>query len=140
MRGVKVSTKPTEKGEKELDMFHPSYRTKRLKIVPLEKFQDDLWMDIIQCKERGLIEVTFEQEDVMKEIIEWMKSLYYEPFPGDRFEKEWKTFYDEIIDRVVNIVLKPDLEKRASQDLKERASDFIVSKIKETFCKNFLMV
>jgi len=140
MQGIKLSTKPTEKGEKELDVFHPSYRTKRLKIVPLEKFQDDLWIDIIECKEKGLIEVVFEHEEVLKEIIEWMKSLYYEVYPGDRYEKEWKTFYDEIIERVVGIVLKPDLEKRASQDLKERAWDYIISQMKDTFCKNFLMV
>lgn len=140
MQGVKISTKPTEKGEKELDMFHSSYRTKRLKIVPLEKFTDDLWMDIEECKEKGLIEVVFEHEEVLKNIIDWMKALYYEPYPGDRYEKEWQTFYDEIIERVIGVVLKPELEKRAIQELKEKSVDYIVSRMKDTFCKSFLMV
>jgi hypothetical protein len=121
MQGVKISTRPTEKGEKELDVFHPSYRCKRLTFVPLDKFHDDLWVDILQCKEKSLIEIIFEHDDVLKDIIDWMKSMYYEPYPGDRFEKEWKTFYDEIIERVIGVVLKPEFEKRASQDLKERS-------------------
>lgn len=137
---MKISTYPTEKGEKEFDVFHPSYRVKRLSIVPLEKFQDDLWVDIQNCKDKGFIEVTFEDEDVEKEIIEWMKSLYYEPYQGDRNEKDWKTFYDEIIERVVQTVLKSDLRKRAMQELNEKSCEYILSKIKDTFCKNFLMV
>lgn len=48
LEGVKISTRPTEKGLKELDVHHPSYRCKRLQFVPLEKFRDDLWADIEQ--------------------------------------------------------------------------------------------
>jgi len=121
-------------------VFHPSYRTKRLKFVPLDKFQDDLWADIEQCESKGLIEVIFENDFIEKEIIESMKLLYYEPYPGDRYEKEWKTLYDEIIDRLVGIVLKEESKKRARKDLREKANEYIINKIKDSFCKNYLMV
>lgn len=46
---IKISTKPTEKGLKELDLQHPSYRVKRLQFVPIDRFsRDDLWTDIEQ--------------------------------------------------------------------------------------------
>lgn len=54
-----LTTKPTEKGNKELDVFHPSYRVKRINKRPLSDFHprhrdmrqksdaEDLFLDII---------------------------------------------------------------------------------------------
>lgn len=55
-----LTTTPTDKGNKDLDVFHPSYRVKRINDEPLSNFQprhrkdqkgtekeDDLFLDII---------------------------------------------------------------------------------------------
>lgn len=111
-----------------------------MRCLPFDRFSDDLWLDVTQCREKGLIEVVFEGDEALKEIIDWMKGLYYEVHLGDRYMGDWKTFYDEIIERVVAIEMKPLLEKRAGLELRERAWDFVVQQMKETFCRNFLMV
>ena len=54
---VTVSTIPTEKGSRELDVFHRSYRVKRLKAVPRDRFVDDMWLDIEACERSELIRV-----------------------------------------------------------------------------------
>ena len=43
-----VSTNPTEDGKKQLDVFHPSFRTKRIRERPIKTFNDDLFLDVIQ--------------------------------------------------------------------------------------------
>ena len=66
-----VSTNPTEEGKKQLDVFHPSFRTKRIKEKPIKTFsEDDLFLDIIQREKEKLIEVIIqikENEEESKE-------------------------------------------------------------------------
>jgi len=51
-----ISTEPTEKGKKDLDVFHPSYRVKHIKDELLsEKCTDDLFIEIERMEEQGLI-------------------------------------------------------------------------------------
>lgn len=133
MKGLRVSTSPTEKGQSELDCFNPSYRVKRLKIVPIEKLQDETWLEILRAKERGLIEYSFDQDKVLIDIMGTMKELYLDSDPTARFEEDWATFFNEIIDRVCTKLLRPELEKRAEQKLKENAIEYVVGKIKENF-------
>jgi hypothetical protein len=70
-----LSTSPTEKGMKDIDPFHPSYRVKRIDKAPLFKFNPryigkgdgkfsveknfgtDLFMDILANEKNGLINV-----------------------------------------------------------------------------------
>jgi len=99
-----------------------------------------MWLEIQRAKSRGLLMIRFEHDQVLTEIMEWMKSNYIEPDPGNRYEKDWRTFFDEIIERVVCKILRPDLEKRAEQELKERSIEFVIAKMKENFCKNYLMI
>lgn len=140
MQGLRISTNPTEKGESELDCFHPDYKIKRLSIIPIEKFKDDTWLRIQRAKDRGLIEVVYDHDRVVMDTIDFMKNYYLESDPTDRHEKEWRTFYNEIIERVVCKLLLPDLEKRADQELRESAIEYVISKIKENFMKNYLMI
>ena len=66
-----VSTNPTEEGKKQLDVFHPSFRTKRVRDRPIKTFcDDDLFLDIIQREKEKLIEVSIqikEKEEESKE-------------------------------------------------------------------------
>ena len=56
-----VSTTPTEEGKKQLDVFHPSFRTKRIKEKPIKTFsEDDLFLDVIQREKEKLIEVNIQ--------------------------------------------------------------------------------
>lgn len=43
-----IMTEPTEKGKKELDVFHPSYRTKRVNKKISDFSNTDLFIDILQ--------------------------------------------------------------------------------------------
>ena len=65
-----VSTNPTEEGNKQLDVFHPSFRTKRIRDRPIKTFNDDLFLDILQREKEKLIEINIqikENEDETKE-------------------------------------------------------------------------
>ena len=55
-----VSTTPTEEGKKQLDVFHPSFRTKHIKERPIKTFNDDLFLDIYQREKDKLIEINLE--------------------------------------------------------------------------------
>lgn len=50
-----LHTEPTEKGLKELDVFHPSYRVKRVNKKLKELADSDLFLDILQNESLGLI-------------------------------------------------------------------------------------
>ena len=65
-----VSTNPTEEGKKQLDIFHPSLRTKRIRERPVKTFNDDLFLDVLQREKEKLIEIVIEikeNEDESKE-------------------------------------------------------------------------
>lgn len=77
-----ITTAPTEKGNKELDVFHSSYRVKRVNKRCLSDFHprfrsiedtrekkdaEDLFIDILQNEKNGLISV---QIQIEKEMIE----------------------------------------------------------------------
>lgn len=64
-RSVKINTKPTEKGEISLDVFHPSYRTKRLEGLTRDILDDDMWIDILNCHKRGLIQIEFDESEFL---------------------------------------------------------------------------
>ena len=50
-----ITTQPTEKGKKELDVFHPSYRVKRVSKKLSDLQNTDLFLDILQNESLGLI-------------------------------------------------------------------------------------
>ena len=59
-----VSTTPSEEGNKQLDVFHPSFRTKRIKDKPIKTFsEDDLFLDVIQREKDKLIEVKIQVKE-----------------------------------------------------------------------------
>jgi len=55
-----LQTQPTEKGKKELDVFHPSYRVKRLnkklnEMKENDQCATDIFLDVLQNESLGLI-------------------------------------------------------------------------------------
>ena len=61
-KGV-IFTQPTTKGEKELDVFHPSYRVKRVRKRLQELNESDLFLDILQNESQGLITCQIKVQD-----------------------------------------------------------------------------
>jgi hypothetical protein len=62
-------TEPTEKGKKDLDVFHPSYRVKRIN-KPLRSFKGtDLYLDVVQNEKAGLItsSIVLESEEMRQQ-------------------------------------------------------------------------
>ena len=55
-----VSTTPTEDGNKQLDVFNPSFRVKRIKERPVKSFFDDLFLEVSQKEKEKLIEINIE--------------------------------------------------------------------------------
>ena len=55
-----VWTTPTEEGNKQLDIFHPSFRIKRIKERPIRTFRDDLFLEACQREKEGLIDIKIE--------------------------------------------------------------------------------
>ena len=58
MENGEISTSPTEKGMQELHVFHPAYRVKRISKRPIKTFTDDIWLEIKQKEQEGLIKVS----------------------------------------------------------------------------------
>ena len=54
-----ITTELTEQGKKDLDLFHPSYRVKCVREMPLKNLRNmnDLYLDIVQCEKAGLVNV-----------------------------------------------------------------------------------
>jgi hypothetical protein len=61
-----IATEPTDKGMKELDLFHPCYRVKRIQ-KKLKDIKDDLFLDILQNESLGLIKYQIIIEDNIEE-------------------------------------------------------------------------
>jgi hypothetical protein len=62
-------TQPTDQGQKDLDLFHQSYRVKRIRGLDLRKLktQSDLYLDVEQCEKSGLIKVEIKIDQTKRE-------------------------------------------------------------------------
>ena len=155
-----VSTEPTEEGKKQLDVFHPSFRTKRIKDRPIKSFsEDDLFLDVIQREKEKLIEVNIhimENEDESKEFkyiftqalnskpnnrIENNEGIKYEKDEDDdenynngRNSNNWYVLRENVIKVFFESINKQfliDIKK----ELKEKAEAYVINKCCESFYK-----
>lgn len=99
-----IQTTPTDKGNKELDVFHPSYRVKRVdkKISDLDN--TDLFLDIIENDRLGLITYKIvikddcENERLDNKFLEKMLEMFI--YPDDT--TKWKFVRKEIFEIFTN--------------------------------------
>ena len=159
-----VSTEPTEEGNKQLDVFNPNFRTKRVKERPIKSFVDDLFLDIYQREKEKLINVNIE----IKQDPESMK-LFHETFTqalnneqnnnlendeygastGIKREKdieendfnynssdksEWFILRENIIKIFIDMVSKQFLND-IKKELKEKAENFVINCCADNFEK-----
>ena len=121
---VEVSTTPTDKGNEELDPFHPSFRVKHLAEKKLSSFKGDLWLDVKRCVEEQLIKVEFsiEKEKVNQHVSTLLE--FFTPIEGN--ESKWKLVRSEAL-KVLISSLFPVLEAEAKRNLEHRATVSLVA-------------
>lgn len=59
IENVTISTEPTEKGKKELDIYHRLYCTKRIFNRKFVDFKDETWLKVKKAEKMGLITIIF---------------------------------------------------------------------------------
>ena len=150
-----VSTNPTEDGKKQLDVFHPSFRTKRIRERPIKTFNDDLFLDVIQREKEKLIEINIEvkeNEDEFKEFkCTFTQALNSEPNNnidnnyGIKQEKDnedninynhnkrdWYIVRENVIKRFFESIIKQFLID-IKNELKEKAEAYVINLCSENF-------
>ena len=151
-----VSTNPTEDGKKQLDVFHPSFRTKRIRERPIKTFNDDLFLDIIQREKEKLIEINIEvkeNEDEFKEFkYTFTQALNIEPNNsidnnfGIKQEKDnnedninynhnkrdWYIVRENVIKRFFESIIKQFLID-IKNELKEKGEAYVINICSENF-------
>ena len=139
-----LTTKPTEKGNKELDVFHPSYRVKRINKRPLSDFHprhrdmrqrndaQDLFLDIIQNEKNGFITVNIEiDKDVIERFYVDLGQLFMSHY--DDQQDQWNIMRKEIVRRMYEHVLYPEMIKEARSELQEVAENFVIKQAQEKY-------
>jgi transcription elongation factor SPT6 len=133
-----LSTEPTEEGQKELDVFNPSYRVKRIENKPVDSFNNDLYLDIVQCESKSLITVKIKCEEDLKEITDKI-NLAFNPEsrvinPEDsQLQAKWRIMREEAVRMLVQENLYPDFVREIRSELFERAENFVIQEC----CYNF---
>ena len=151
---VTVSTEPTNKGRKDLDVTSPNYIVKRINRRPIGLFVDDLWLRIASCEEDGLITVKFmlpwENErkgkdnagghELKDEIYAKLLSAYLAPFGQENSSaqeqdivKQWNVLRDEVLRIFLTQLLYPNLEKMLREQLRDKAEKYVAKVCAEKF-------
>jgi hypothetical protein len=70
LQNALISTTPTHSGNKQLELYHPLYPTKRIIDVPLNKLPTDLWGKILMAERQDLIKIIYTFEDGSKSLLQ----------------------------------------------------------------------
>lgn len=120
-----ISTEPTEEGVKVLDVFHPSYRVKRINQQPLVQFEnDDIMLDIVQNEKRNLIKVTI---DISKESMAHFFNNLQEKYNPPDYPENQKKIYNEMLRILLEEHLIPEMRKEIKEELIDNAENFVIS-------------
>ena len=136
-----VKTQPTEKGNKDLDVFHPSYRVKRINDEPVSSFhpkhrkdnknqprEDDLFLDIIQNERLGLITLSINLEK--RHVDKFYSTIepFYLPVEDS---PQWNIMRKEVLRRMIDKILLPDIVKEVKTELQEISENYVIKKCQD---------
>jgi len=133
-----LTTCPSPKGDEELNIFHNSYRIKRIIKRPINSLNDDIFLEIIQKEKDGLIISNISLEkDILNNLIEWAQHLFSyskeEILLLDEPSRQKINSYNEILHPAVEMCIKqhilPEIEKQIRAILEQRASQYIQNQI-----------
>lgn len=116
-----ISTEPTEKGKKEIDPFHPSYKVKRIKKEPLLNIKENknfssVFLDIL-ANERGgyiTVHIKYEEEDLKK-----LQQGLAEKYIPEKIEVSQAKFMLQSLEVAIMDILVPDLTKEIKDELRQ---------------------
>jgi transcription elongation factor SPT6 len=133
-----LTTEPTEEGRKEIDVFHPSYRVKRINKKPVETFKNDLYMDILQNENKGLVRVSIESMEDLKGFSERICQAYNVEYKSqstvpEEILNKWKVMREECVRVLVVDYLFPEFIKDIRNELFEKAENFIFQESTRAF-------
>ena len=134
-----LSTKLTEQGKKDLDLFHPSYRVKLVQKMPLNqlRYQNDLFLDILQCEKAGLVTVEISMDErKLNNFKDFMKSLYM--LNPENNVDQYNVLRRETINMLVDQLLLKEIISELRAEIKEEAESFVIARCKESY-KQILM-
>lgn len=125
---TKISTKPTELGLRELDVFHPSFPVKRIHNKPANTFTKELFMEILNAEKEGhitySIDISEEEKDKFKE--EMLKCY------SEGNNKKWKITRDEVIKETFSKLI-PMFKKELVEWLTDQSESYILEKCGSNF-------
>lgn len=128
-----ISTTPTDQGNKELDVFHPCYRIKRILNEPISQFfDDDRFIEILQNEKAGFIKL---QISLSKESIqEFLLNLENFYIPSDYGQAEhWRTLMSEVLKRLIDQLLVPEITEEIKTELYISSENAVIKKCQESY-------
>ena len=137
-----VSTKPTTKGKKTLNVYHYYFPAKRIIGKRMSTIEPLLWMLIMEAESKGLVKVRFVM-DYNKDpdwvtLMEKIERLILdEREPNNTNEKSliksWNQVRRSIADNLIKLYAKPYFEKEFRKRLTKIGKEHIIAEMKKEF-------
>lgn len=144
-QSVKISSEPTLKGNKELDIYNPYFLVKRINRRPASEFTDDLWLKMMKCEREGLIKIRlilpWEEDlkdnhkdchDMKDEIYEKLLNLYIGSYQDTNEEEKtliilWNILRGEVLRIFLVELMYPFLQKALKEELTEQSEKYVIT-------------
>lgn len=138
-----ISTEPTEEGRKELEASHPSFRVKRIKNKPIETFDNDLFLDILEAEKKGWILLSVNYRDnFFTDISDKLNHAYNSKSSNnpdlDNISHSWRVMREETLRVLIAEHCIPYFIKEVKEELKEKAENFVINECAINFYKLLL--
>lgn len=137
-----ISTEPTDEGKKELDAFNPSFRVKRLRNKPIDSFNNDLFLDILEAEKKLLINVTVHFGDnFFKDLTDKLNHTYNSKSSNtepDSVQHSWRVMREETLRIFVAEHCIPYFKKEVRLELQENAENYVINESAMNFSKLLL--
>jgi transcriptional accessory protein Tex/SPT6 len=134
-QGGRVSTAPTEKGKKELDLLGPAYDVKRIKNEPVQNFMQDSDRFIRVEEQVKLGNITREIAIVPEELDNFLYRLktYWagQLSSGGDSNNTWGKVRDQAIQEFSQLI--PRFQTEIIEEILELAQDHVTRSCKETY-------
>jgi transcription elongation factor SPT6 len=134
-----LSTEPTELGQKDIDIFSRAFRTKRLNKKPINSFNNDLYLDIIQAEKKGLIKVKIEiniSDSEYDKIKAPLKKAYMpnsDENNNNDEESQWRIMRDEVIRIFIGERMQNQFKEEIRKELEKNAEEYVIEQCGNAF-------
>ncbi len=141
LKNATISTFPTEIGKNVLDVYHKSFRVKRIKEKPLEKLdpKDCLILDILNNTQMNLIhyKVNFDETILKDQYLTRFSYLYCGDVMNEthNYTKEWNLLRELAILEFFPKIIS-ELKKDVIDDLKEKEGKFVMKECCKSLSKH----